>query len=328
LKLFNKMKAAVRSKYGLPGVLRIQELEIPIPKENELLIKVHATTVNRTDCHILWGRPFIMRLFTGLFKPRLAVTGTDFVGQIESIGSTVKSFKVGDKVMGFGGGFGCGSHAQYFTFPEGKALKAVITMPDNITYDQAAACIEGAFYGLNCVLTMNPKAGQNALVIGATGAIGSSTVQFLKLYGTYITAVCRGENSELVRSLGADKIIDYTTDDFTKDSEKYDFVFDSIGKNSFFKCKPLLKKNGMFTSSGGFENLFLVLITPLLGGKKVVFRAPKNIREGLNFIKDLVEKGSFKPVIDRKYPIDKIAEAFEYVGTGQKIGNVIIIMDT
>jgi NADPH:quinone reductase-like Zn-dependent oxidoreductase len=322
------MKAAFRSKYGLADVLSIQEFEIPIPKDDELLIRVYATTVNRTDCHILWGKPLIMRLFTGLFKPRLAVTGTDFVGQIEAIGSTVKSFKVGDKVMGFCGVFGCGSHAQYFTLPEAKALKAVIIMPENITYDQAAACIEGAFYALNCVLTMNPKAGQKALVIGATGAIGSSTVQFLKLYGTHITAVCKGENSELVRSLGADKIIDYTTDDFTKDSEKYDFVFDSIGKNSFFKCKSLLKKKGMFTSSGGFENLFLVLITPLLGGKKVVFRSPKNIKEGLIFIRDLIEKGNFKPFIDRKYPLEKIGEAFEYVGTGQKIGNVIITMDT
>jgi NADPH:quinone reductase-like Zn-dependent oxidoreductase len=229
--------------------------------------------------------------------------------------------------MGFGGVFGCGSHAQYFILPETKAIKAIILMPGNITYDQAAACLEGAFYAASGINQLKLKAGQKALVYGATGAIGSSYVQFLKNYGVYITAVCSSENTELVRSLGADKVIDYRTDDFTKDSEQYDFVFDAVGKSSFVKCKPLLKKNGIFTSSGGFENLFWALITKLSGGKKVLFVPPTDINSTLGFIKDLVEKGSFKPVIDRKYPIDKIAEAFKYVATGEKIGNVIITMD-
>jgi len=315
----HKMKAAVRSKYGLSEVLSIKEVEIPTPKDNEVLIRVYATTVSRTDCHILWGMPFFMRFFTGLFKPRLAVTGTDFAGQIEAIGKNVKSFKAGDKVMGFEF-FGLRSHAQYLTLPE-------TMIPGNTTYDQAVACVEGAFYALNVINQMNPKAGQKALVYGATGAIGTAMVQFFKFYGTYITAVCNGENRELVKSLGADKVIDYKTDDFTKDNERYDFVFDAIGKSTFGKCKPLLKKNGIYSSSGG-PNLFLVLITPLLGGKKFIFSPPKNVKACLSFIKDLVEKGSFRPVIDRKYPMDKIAEAYDYVATGQKIGNVIISMDT
>lgn len=318
------MKAAVRSKYGLPGDLSIKELDIPTPKADEVLIRVYATTVNRSDCHVLSGRPFIMRLFTGLFKPRSSIIGSDFAGQIEAVGSGVQSFKAGDKIMGFGGVFGCGSHAQYFTFPE---TKGIIIMPGNIIYDQAAACLEGAFYAASGIIQLTPKAGQKALVYGATGAIGSSYVQFLKYYGVYVTAVCSSEQTELIRSLGADKVIDYKTDDFTKDSEQYDFVFDAVGKSSFVKCKRLLKKNGIYTSSNGLINLFWMLITPLLGGKKVVFSPPKNIKAGLNFIKDLIEKGSFKPVIDRKYPIDKIAEAFKYVATGQKIGNVIITMD-
>ena len=318
------MKAAVRSKYGSPDVLTIKEIEIPTPKDYEVLIRVYATTVNRTDCHILSGMPFVMRLFTGLFKPKLSITGTDFAGQIEAVGKNVTSFKVGDKVMGFGGVFGIGSHAQYITFPE---TKGIVIIPHNLTYDEAVACVEGAFYASFGINYLKPKAGQKALVNGATGAIGSSYVQFLKHYGVYITAVCRGEHADLIRSLGAAKVIDYKTEDFTKDTEQYDYVFDAIGKSSFAKCKRLLKKNGIYTSSGGFENLFLALITPLLGGKKVLFIPPQNVKAGLSFIKDLVEKGNFRPVIDRKYPVDKIAEAFKYVATGQKIGNVIITME-
>ena len=321
------MKAAVRSTYGLPGDLSIKELDIPMPKENEVLIRVHATTVNRSDCHVLSGRPFLMRLFTGLFKPRSSIIGSDFAGQIAAVGSAVQSFKAGDKIMGFGGGLGCGSHAQYFIMPETKAAKTIVTMPDSLTYDEAAACLEGAFYAVSVINYLKPHAGQKALVYGATGAIGSSYVQYLKYYGVYNTAVCAGENSSLVRSLGADKIIDYKTEDFTNDTERYDIIFDAIGKSSFFKCKSLLKKNGIYTSSGGAMNLLWIFITPLLGGKKVVFGSGESIKTGLSFIKGLIEKGSFKPVIDRKYPLEKIAEAYTYVATGQKIGNVIITMD-
>jgi NADPH:quinone reductase-like Zn-dependent oxidoreductase len=322
------MKAAVRSKYGLTGDLCIKELDIPTPKNNEVLIRVHASTVNRSDCHVLSGRPFFMRLFTGLFKPRLSIIGSDFAGQIEATGSAVQSFKTGDKIMGFGGVFGCGCHAQYFTLPETKAIKLMIIMPSNITYDEAAACLEGAFYAASCINQLKPKPGQKALVYGATGAIGSSYVQFLKYYGVYVAAVCKGENKELVNSLGADKVIDYTTEDFTKDNERYDFVFDAVGKSSFAKCKTLLKEKGVYTSSGGLINLYLAITTKLSGGKKVVFMPPKNIKDELHFIKGLLEKGSFRPVIDRKYPIDKIAEAYRYVASGQKLGNVIITMDT
>jgi len=321
------MKAAVRSKYGLPGNLCIKELDIPTPKDDEVLIRVYASTVNRSDCHVLSGKPFFMRLFTGLFKPRSLIIGTDFAGQIESVGSAVQSFKAGDKIMGFGGGLGCGAHAQYFILPEVKAKKVMITMPPNLTYEEAAACMEGAFYAAAQINPLKPKPGQKALVYGATGAIGSSYVQFLKYYGASVTAVCRDENRELISSLGADKVIDYTKEDFTKDKERYDFIFDAVGKSSFFKCKRLLKKKGVYTSSGGFENFLLLFITPLFGGKKVVFNFAQSITTELNFIKDLVVNGNFRPVIDRKYPLDQIAEAYRYVATGQKIGNVIITMN-
>jgi len=316
------MKAAFRSTYGPPEVLSIQELEIPTPKGNEVLIRVHAASVNRSDNHVLRGMPWVMRLFTGLFKPRLATTGSDFAGQIEAIGKNVTLFKVGDKVMGFDGGFGSGSHAQYVAFPEAKRI---VVMPSNITYELAAACVEGTYYAAMGINQLKPSARQKALVYGATGAIGSAYVQFFKYFKTYVTAVCGGENRDLVKSWGADKVIDFKTEDFTQDNEQYDFVIDAVGKSSFVKCKRLLTKNGVYAPSGGFENIFLVLINPLLGGKKVLF--PKDHKGNLTFIKELVEKGNFKPVIDRKYPLDKIAEAFTYVATGQKIGNVIITMD-
>lgn len=320
------MKAAVRVKYGPPTeVLSIQEIDKPAPKDDEVLIKVYASSANRTDYHVLTGKPNFMRLFTGLPKPRLTITGSDFAGQVEAIGPSVTSFKVGDKVMGFSGVFCIGSHTEYITFAESKGI---VVMPDNITYEQAAACLEGTYYAAAGINYLKPTAGQKALIYGATGAIGSADVQILKYYGVYVTAVCGGEHADLVRSLGADKVIDYKTQDFTKDDEQYDYVFDSVDKTGFLKCKPLLKKNGIFSSSGGFEYLVWSLITKVTGGKKVLFIPPKDIKGNLEFIAKLIQEGRYRPLIDRTYPLEKIAEAFTYVGTGQKIGNVIIKIGT
>lgn len=316
------MKASFRVKYGPPTeVVSIKEISKPTPKDDEVLIKVHASSANRTDYHVLTGKPFFMRLFTGLFKPGLIVTGSDFAGQVEAIGAAVRSFKVGDKVMGFGGVFCIGSHTEYITFPESKGI---VSMPSNITFEQAAACLEGAYYAAAGINELKPAAGQRALVYGATGSIGSAQLQFLKYYGLYVTAVGGGEHSDLLGSLGADKIFDYKTQDFTKDEEKYDYVFDAVAKTGFLKCKKLLTKNGIYTSSGGFEYLLWSLVTKVTGGKKVLFIPPKDIKGNLEFIRNLIEKGKFQPVIDRIYALDKIAEAFTYVGSGQKIGNVII----
>jgi len=316
------MEAAIRTSYGSPEVLHIEEVNKPTPKDNEILVRVYAATVNRTDCHLLSGKPFFMRLLAGFPKPRLRTTGTDFAGQVEATGKYVTSFKPGDKVIGFNF-MGLQSHAQYLTVTESKA----ILFENNISYAQAAACIEGAFYALSVINKIKPIAGQKALVLGATGAIGSAAVQFLKFYGATITAVCRGEHSERVQSLGAEKIIDYKTEDFTTDNEQYDFVFDAVGKYSFSQCKHLLKEKGVYSSSGAGANLFLPLVTPLLGGKKVVFAPPKNLKDSLVFILELVAKGNFRPVIDRTYPLDKIAEAFTYVASGEKVGNVVMTLD-
>jgi NADPH:quinone reductase-like Zn-dependent oxidoreductase len=318
------MKAAFRSRYGHPAeILSIKDIAKPTAKDDEVLIRVYATSASRTDHFALIGQ-FLMRIFTGLFKPKKNTIGSDFAGQVEAIGAAVTNFKVGDKVMGFGGIFGADSIAVYMTFPENKGI---VLMPANFSYEQAAACVEGTFYAVCGIVQIKPTAGQKALVYGATGAIGSADVQFLKYFGVYVTAVCGGEHIELVRSLGADKIIDYKTQDFTKDEERYDYVIDAVGKTSFVRCKRLLKKKGKFLPADGFENIFLVPLTKLFGGKRVLFNAPGDIKGNLNFIKELCEKGSFKPVIDRIYPLEKIAEAFTYVGTRQKIGNVIIKMN-
>ena len=213
---------------------------------------------------------------------------------------------------------GAQSHAQYLCISEAK----VTSTPSNVTYKQAAACLEGAFYAISGIQKTKPRPGQKALVIGGTGAIGSSYVQFLKFYGVDVTAVCGGENSELVRSLGASRIIDYKTEDFTQTSDQYDFVLDGVGKSDFGKCKHLLTPNGIFSSSQ--PNLVNLLLTSLRSGKKEIFAIPKDLMRNLDFIRDLVEKGKFIPVIDREYSIDKIADAYRYVASGQKIANVII----
>jgi NADPH:quinone reductase-like Zn-dependent oxidoreductase len=320
------MKAAIRTKYGDPSVLSIENVEKPTPKDNEVLVKIHATTISRTDMGVLLGAPFVFRFFTGLTKPRYQTTGTDFAGQIESVGKNVTDFKAGDRVWGFLD-HGLPTHAEY------AALSAdipIIKIPMDWDYKSIVACAEGAHYARNFINKVNLKAGQNTVVYGATGAIGSALVQMLKHFGLYVTAVCATPHLDLVKSLGADKVRDYLKEDFTDDDISYDYVFDAVGKSAFGICKPLLKPKGIYISSElgpNNENLYLPLITPLLGGKKVIFPMPFDIKASLKFMNQLIEMGHFKPVIDRVYPLDDIAEAFRYVLTGQKIGNVIIAME-
>jgi NADPH:quinone reductase-like Zn-dependent oxidoreductase len=320
------MKAIVYTKYGPPDVLQLKEVEKPTPKDKEVLIRVYATTVNRTDCAMLRAEPFISRFFTGLFKPNKPILGTEFAGKIEAVGENVMSCKVGDKVFGFNEG-GLGSHAQYMTISEDKALT---TIPKNITYEQAAASTEGAHYAYNFIKKVKLRSGHKVLVNGATGAIGSAAVQLLKYFSANVTAVCNTKNIELVKSLGADKVIDYTKKDFTKDDQKYNFIFDAVGKSSFAKCKPLIQPGGVYISSelGSMaQNPFLALITPIIGNKKVIFPIPTDCRGSILFIKKLIEKEKFKAVIDRKYPLEQIVEAYRYVEKGHKKGNVVIIVE-
>ncbi|MFN0158150.1 MAG: NAD(P)-dependent alcohol dehydrogenase [Bacteroidota bacterium] len=319
------MKASTYTEYGPPDVLQLKEMATPSPKDNEVLIRVHATTVNRTDCAMLRAKPFIMRFGTGLFKPKEPILGTDFAGTVEAVGNKVSSFKIGEGIFGFDD-TGLHSHAQYMTIREDKALA---TIPENTTFEQAAASLEGAHYAYNMINKVDLKSGHRVLVNGATGAIGSATVQLSKYYGAHVTAVCSTNNMELVRSIGADKVIDYAKEDFTKFNDKYDFIFDTVGKSTFAKCKPLLESGGVYISSDlgpMVQNPFLALVTPLIGGKKVIFPIPFDCARSVRLIKKLIEEGKFRPVIDREYPLEQIADAYRYVETGEKIGNVVITM--
>jgi len=317
------MKAAVRTRYGPPEVVRISAVDKPAISDDQVLVKVHATTVNRTDCGLRAAKPFFVRLFTGLVRPRKTVLGGEFAGVVEAVGSGVRSFKVGDRVFGYRAG-SSGAHAEYLSMPEDGLLAA---MPANVTFEQAAPSTEGSQYALSFIRGAKIQSGQDVLVYGATGAIGSAAVQLLKSLGANVTAVCDTRNVELVKGLGADRVIDYTAEDFTKDEQRYDVVLDAVGKSSFGRCRRLLKPRGIYLSSdlGPLsQNPILVLITPLFGGKKVMFPIARPDQEMVRYLKELIESGEFKPVIDRTYPFDQIVEAYRYVETGQKVGNVVI----
>lgn len=317
------MKAAIRRNYGSFDILKIEDVAKPSPRDNEVLIRICASTVNRTDCAILTGKPYIMRLFIGFLKPQLPITGTDFAGIIVEVGKNVKNFKSSDKVFGFNDQ-GLSSHAEYMVFSEDGAMALI---PETYTYEQAAASIEGAHYAYNFINKISLKAGNRILLNGATGAIGSALLQMLKHNDIYVTAVCSGKDRQVVKVLGADKIYDFTREDFTKDDEKYDFVFDAVGKSTFAKCRPLLKHGGVYISSElgpMVQNPLLALITKVAGDKKVIFPVPSEIKTSIQFIIKLINAGNFKPLIDRRYRLEQIREAYEYVASGEKIGNVVI----
>ncbi|HEY0711899.1 MAG TPA: NAD(P)-dependent alcohol dehydrogenase [Polyangia bacterium] len=320
------MRSVFRSRYGGPEVLEVMELPRPSAGSGEVLVRVHAATVNRTDCGGLWGAPFVYRLFAGLRAPRHVATGSDFAGQIAEVGAGVTEFRVGDRVFGFDDN-GAGTHAEYLRF---STRKAIIGIPVGLSFAEAAACAEGAHYARNFLRKVPLAAGQKALVNGATGAIGSAAVQLLKSHGVHVTATCATPHLALVRSLGADHVIDYLVEDFTRTDARYDFVFDAVGKSSFGACKPILGPRGIYISSElgpHAENLYLPLLTSFRR-QKVRFPLPIDIKASLLLIRSLVEQGKFRPVIDpvinRSYGLDQIREAFTYVASGQKIGNVVL----
>ena len=321
------MRAAFRSRYGPPEVVGIRQVEVPDLGVDELLIKVRASTVNRTDCHYRSGRPWIMRpLVSGLVRPRAPVLGNEFAGQVAAVGSGVIAFKIGDRVFGYTEG-PFGAHAEFLTIPAGGR---VAIMPPNLDYEQAAPGTEGAHYALSHIRRAKIGSGDKVLVYGATGAIGSAAVQLLKVIGATVTAVCAGPHAELVSRLGADRVFDYTADGLTRVGTDFDVVFDAAGKSSFGCCKRLLKPTGIYMSTGPgpwYQNLILPITTPLLGGTKVLFAYPRIDQAVVTYLAHLMESGQFTPLIDRRYPLDQIVDAYRYVETGQKIGNVVITID-
>ncbi len=317
------MKAAVYKQYGPPEVVYIDEVPIPKPAENEVLIKVIASTVNRTDAGFRSAEYFISRFWSGLFRPKYPILGCEFSGIITQIGDKVSEFNIGDEVFGFNDDK-FGGHAEFICLSE---KDAIALKPKNLNFEEAACLTEGAHYALCNIRAAKLQSGQEVVVYGATGAIGSAAVQLLKYFGMHVTAVCNSKNVNLVKSLGADVVIDYQTEDYTTQKEKYAFIFDAVGKSSFKICKPLLKQKGIYISTEFGKNginILLALTTPIGGGKKLLFPLPSITKEDVSFLKQLAENNYFKPVIDRYYSLEQVEDAYRYVETGQKTGNVVI----
>lgn len=316
------MKAITRKQYGNADVLSIEEIPTPIPKETEVLIRVHHATLNRTDCGVITGKPLVFRLFIG-FKPSL-VPGCDYAGEVVSVGTRVTKYKPGDRVWGLNDQ-GLGSYAAYMTMAEDKFIALI---PDNISFQDAVACAEGGHYAINFINKVKLKSGDKVLVNGATGGIGIMAIQILKASGVYVTAVGNTKNIALLNSLGADKTYDYEKEDFTKvDQERYAFIFDAVGKSSFGRCKHLLAADGIYISSElgpNAENLYLPVLTRFTKGRRVIFPIPSKCMRSIAMLGQLLQEGEIRPVIDRHYAPEQVYEAFNYVKSGKKMGSVVL----
>jgi NADPH:quinone reductase-like Zn-dependent oxidoreductase len=322
------MKAIVHTKYGPPDELQLKEVEKPVPKDNEVLIKIHATTVTTSDCNVrnftFVPRSFMLfaRIMFGFKKPKINILGIDLAGKIEEIGKDVTRFKIGNQVFG-SPGTKFGAHAEYTCVSEDRAL---VIKPPNMIYEEAAAISLAGNTALFFIRDLAKiQTGQKILIHGASGAIGTYAVQLAKYYGAEVTGVCSAMNAEMVKSLGADKVIDYTKEDFTKSDERYDFVFAVVGKTTFSQCKGLLKQKGIYLENMlELKDVLKMMWTAIIGGKKIKGGVSKESDENLNFFLELIELGELKPVIDRSYPLEQTAAAFRYVEQGHKKGNVII----
>jgi NADPH:quinone reductase-like Zn-dependent oxidoreductase len=331
------MKAIVYTEYGPPEVLRLIEVEKPAPKDNEILIRNHAATVNYGDLlardfknitpgefHMLFLFWLMAKLDFGLTKPKRPILGSEFAGEIEAVGKDVKLFKKGDQVFGYLGQK-MGAYAEYFCMPEGGVLAR---KPPNMSYAEAVVLPYGAIMALNLLRKANIQPGQKVLINGASGGIGSAAVQLARYYGAEVTGVCSTQRVEFVKSLGAEKVIDYTKEDFTQNRDTYDLIFDILGKSSFTRCQNSLKPNGRYLlASFKMKQLFQMLWTSMSGNKKVICAIAPGSIEDLHSVKELIEAGKIKSVIDKLFPLEQAAEAHRYVETGHKKGNVVIIIE-
>jgi NADPH2:quinone reductase len=315
------VKAVVYDRYGPPEVLRVAEVERPVPKDDEVLVRVHATTVTQTDCHMRRARPYLWRLMLGLRRPKRRILGLELAGEVEEVGRGVTRFRQGERVFGMRGG----AHAEYVCVSEQGFLAHI---PEGLTFEQAAAVSDGANQALVHLKRANVGAGTRLLVYGASGSCGTAVVQLGKRYfGAHVTAVCNAKNVELVRSLGADEVIDYEREDFTRRDERWDVVLDAVGKHSFLRSRRVLADRGMYVATDRMVNLPLALLTSR-SRKKVVFaieiRPP---RENITLLAGLLEEGRYRPVVDRTYPFAEVVEAARYVDSWQKTGNVVLSLN-
>ena len=322
------MRAVVSDRYGPPEVLRLEDVERPVPTAGEVLVKVHATTVNRLDTATREANrrsglaiSLMGRLVLGLRRPRHRILGTEFAGEVEAVGAAVSEFAVGDRVFG-NSGLRFGAHAEYIAIP---AIARIARMPAGMSFEEAAPVTDGALNALTCLKQADLRTGRTILIYGASGAIGTAGVQLARAFGADATAVCNTKNLELVRSLGADRVIDYTQEDFTKNGQTYDVILDAVGKLSFRRCRRSLQPNGIYLPTDGFANLMWALVTSRSHGKKVLFQIPpRQTKEDVLFLKELIETGRYRPVIDRRYRLEDVIEAARYVETEQKTGNVVL----
>jgi len=313
------MKAIVCTKYGPPDVLELREVEKPAPKDNEVLIKIYATTVSSMDWRFRQGKNIIARMLAGLTKPKNPIFGVELAGEVEAVGKDVILFKQGDQVYG---ATRSGAHAEYICMAE----ENVAMKPTNMTYEEAAAAPFGACVALQFLRDYGGiQGGQKVLINGASGGVGTFAIQLAKYFGAEVTGVCSTTNLELVQSLGADEVIDYTREDFTKNGQTYDIVFDAVGKNSFSKCKSSLGRKGIYLSTVATIPLLLQMLwTARIGSKKAIFAMPPLPTEDLVFLKELIEAGKARSVIDRCYPLSQTAEAHRYAEKGHAKGKVVI----
>lgn len=313
------MRAVVHDRYGPPEVLRVDVVERPVPKDDEVLVRVRAATVNQTDCHIRRAEPFLWRLFAGLVRPRRKILGTELAGEVEAVGTAVTAFEPGDRVFGVR----WGAHADLVCVRESGLLASI---PEGTTFEEAAAVCDGGLQALMHLRRANVGGGTRVLVYGASGSCGTAAVQLAKHFGAHVTAVCNTKNVELARSLGADRVVDYLERDFTREGETYDVVLDAVGKHSFRRCRRALAPGGLFVATDGLHNLLLALWTSRIGRRKVVFAMPRHTRQDVLFLRELVEAGTYRAVIDRCYPLEDVVEATRYVETWQKSGNVVLTL--
>lgn len=318
------MRAAVNTRYGPPDVVEIRQVPTPEPRAGEVLIRIHATTVSRTDCGMRRPHPWFVRLVAGLLRPKLTILGMDFAGEVEAVGAGVTRFKPGNRVFGLSPDV-YGAHAEYLCLPETGAMAA---LPASTRFGEAVVC-EGAWYADTNLQAFGLKPGHSILIYGASGAIGTAAVQLAKSYGAKVTAVVATRHLDLARSLGADHAVDYTTQDFMQIGETFDCVFDAVGKTTYFRCRRLLKPKGVFaaTDLGPWgQNPLLTLLSAITGSRRVIFPLPHSSKAKafVEFLKTRIEAGEFRAVIDREYPLAAIADAYRYVETEQKTGIVVI----
>jgi len=314
------MRAVVHDRYGPPEVLRLEDVPRPVPKDDEVLVKVRATSVTRTDCGFRGAEPFFARIFTGLLRPKRRIPGLELAGEVEAVGADVSDFEVGDEVFGIRGG----ANAEYVCVRESGVLAR---KPAGMSYEEAAAVCDGALLALSCLKPMSELRGKNVVIYGASGSIGTAAVQLAKHFGAHVTAVCNTKNVELVRSLGADVVVDYQQEDFTKNGETYDVIFDAVGKHSFRRSRHSLKRGGIFiTTDLGFmwHAPLVALATRWIGDKRAAIGIGRYRKEDVLLLKELIEAGKYRAVIDRRYPLEQVVEATKYVETQQKTGNVVL----